>query len=85
MMRQPRLLLLRENHGLCPWFQRGFTYAEKTRDHSSNDRCVEIEVTKEKNKNQIARGSKSHKRLYPTANFIGSRAQDAVVINIREP
>ena len=38
--------MLDEIPGLCPEFQKGYTYAEKMSDHSSSDRCVEIEMTK---------------------------------------
>ena len=64
--------MLDEIPGLCPGFQKGYTYAEKMSDHSSSDRCVEIEITKVETKTGAAKGSKSRRRLYPTANLIGS-------------
>lgn len=38
--------MLDEIPGLCLGFQKGYTYAEKTSDHSSSDRRVEIGITK---------------------------------------
>ena len=42
--------MLDENHRLCLGFQKGYTYAEKTSDHSSSNRRVEIEKTKAETK-----------------------------------
>ena len=41
---------------------------------------MEIEITKVETRLKTTKGPKSRRRLYPTANLIGSGVQDVVVI-----